>query len=116
MMRVALTLASTLAAATDEHFRSALTIVVTGGVATGSSSAKANRPTSPGAVSQSWLPSRITRSGRIASRGQGARVPARRSAAMMPIASISSAQAWPTAYAQRPALDARHHPLAGAQA
>ena len=63
------------------------------------SSRKANRPTFAGSVSQSWLPSRITRSGTTSS-WASARVPASRSAAMMPIASISAGEAWPTAQAR----------------
>jgi len=90
------TLASTLADATEEHLRSALIIVVTGGVV-GCSAAKDSRPTSSGAVSQSWLPSRMTRSG-VRGSAARARRPAERSAAMMPTWSISAALACPTAY------------------
>ena len=93
------TLASTLAAATDEHFRSALIIVCTRGLdgqlhvrrrAAGAATDElgrelervvAVRRAAPAAgVSQSWLPSRITRSGRTGS-AASARRPASRSAA-----------------------------------
>ena len=78
---------------------SALIMVVTGGTDGAPSWAKANSPSSSGWVSQSWLPSRMTRSGQrpAAAMEASARIPASRRPPMMPIASISRGQAWPTA-------------------
>ena len=86
-------------AATDEQRRSALIIVRTGGQGAAPSSSSPSSPTRAGSVSQSWLPSRSTRSGTTAPSCAMARCPASRSAAMMPIASISSGQACSTAQA-----------------
>ena len=74
--------------------RSALIIVVTGGVV-GCSAAEGQQADLLRAVSQSWLPSRMTRSGVRGSGAARARRPAERSAAMMPTWSISAALACP---------------------
>ena len=95
------TFASTDAAATEEQRRSALIIVVTGGVRVASDSSSCTKPSNPtcsGAVSQSWLPSRMTRSG-VTGSAASARTPASRNAAMIPIWSISTGEACPTACA-----------------
>ncbi|OLT35244.1 hypothetical protein BJF82_00180 [Kytococcus sp. CUA-901] len=92
MMPSRSTLASTLAAATDEHVRSALVRVTTAGPATPCSP---NSPLRRGSVSQSWLPSSSTTSTSTPA-AASARRPAIRSAAMMPWASISSGPACPT--------------------
>ena len=99
MMRSRVTLASTLAAATDEHLRSALIIVVTGGVATPvlvgeGEQADVLRRGEPVVVAVE-----DDEVGSDAGRGRGRGTPASRSAAMMPTSSISSALACPTAWA-----------------
>ncbi len=85
------TLARMLAAATEVHVRSALARVRTTG-----------RPVPPpeasSSVSQSWVPSRSTRSGDGPTCAR-ARAPARRSAPVSPRASISPEVAAPTAVA-----------------
>ncbi len=94
--------ASTLAAATDEQVMSALIRMVTGGGST-TASRSATSPSSSnsagaGRLTQSYLPSSSTWSGRTGSWAK-ARSPASRRARRMPSASISAALACATAQA-----------------